>query len=292
MSLRLPCRSMPCWGTSRPRSRGRRSRCWWRRPAPARHTAFRWLLQASPGPPARRSRAGAAPARRARRRRAHGQHPRRAGRRDRRLSRRFGSKSSRQTRIEVVTEGVFTRMILDDPGLDGVAAVLFDEFHERSLDADLGLALARDAQQGLREDLRLLVMSATLDGARYRQAAGRRAGDREPRPGVSGRDPLSRPRSGEAPSRTQVAEAVAAGAGADTGAVLAFLPGQGEIRRTEKRLREQVGRPHRRHRIRSTARSTPRSRTAPSRRRPPGSARWCWPPRSPRPPSPSRASAW
>ncbi len=79
---------------------------------------------------------------------------------------RFGSKVSRKTRIEVVTEGVFTRLILDDPGLDGVSAVLFDEFHERSLDADLGLALARDAQEGLREDLKLLVMSATIDGAR------------------------------------------------------------------------------------------------------------------------------
>src|SRR5262252_3017656 len=79
---------------------------------------------------------------------------------------RFGSKVSRATRIEVVTEGIFTRMILDDPALEGVAAVLFDEFHERSLDADLGLALARDAQHGLREDLKLLVMSATLDGAR------------------------------------------------------------------------------------------------------------------------------
>src|SRR6476661_8412910 len=79
---------------------------------------------------------------------------------------RFGSKVSRKTRIEVVTEGVFTRLILDDPGLDGVSAVLFDEFHERSLDADLGLALARDAQEGLREDLKILVMSATIDGAR------------------------------------------------------------------------------------------------------------------------------
>src|SRR4030095_12651157 len=74
--------------------------------------------------------------------------------------------------IEVVTEGVFTRLILDDPSLDGIAAVLFDEFHERSLDADLGLALARDAQQGLREDLRLLVMSATLDGARIARLLG------------------------------------------------------------------------------------------------------------------------
>src|SRR3954471_19944676 len=79
---------------------------------------------------------------------------------------RFGSRVSARTRIEVVTEGVFTRLILDDPELGGIAAVLFDEFHERSLDADLGLALARDAQQGLREDLRILVMSATIDGAR------------------------------------------------------------------------------------------------------------------------------
>src|SRR5206468_1828994 len=79
---------------------------------------------------------------------------------------RFGSKISRETRIEVVTEGIFTRQILDDPELNGIAAVLFDEFHERSLDADLGLALARDVQTGLREDLRILVMSATLDGAR------------------------------------------------------------------------------------------------------------------------------
>src|SRR3954469_15972467 len=85
---------------------------------------------------------------------------------------RFGSKVSARTRIEVVTEGVFTRLILDDPELNGVGAVLFDEFHERSLDADLGLALARDAQTGLREDLRILVMSATLDGARVGKLLG------------------------------------------------------------------------------------------------------------------------
>src|SRR5215469_10335320 len=78
---------------------------------------------------------------------------------------RLASKVSARTRVEVVTEGVFTRMIQGDPGLDGVAAVLFDEFHERSLDADLGLAFARDAQGLLRPDLRLVVMSATLDGA-------------------------------------------------------------------------------------------------------------------------------
>src|SRR5204863_6602994 len=85
---------------------------------------------------------------------------------------RFGSRVSAKTRIEVVTEGVFTRLILDDPELTGVAAVLFDEFHERSLDADLGLALAHDAQQGLRENLKILVMSATIDGARVAALLG------------------------------------------------------------------------------------------------------------------------
>ena len=80
------------------------------------------------------------------------------------LRMRLETKVSAKTRIEVVTEGVFARLILDDPSLADVAAVLFDEFHERSLDADLGLALALDAQSGLRDDLRLLVMSATLDG--------------------------------------------------------------------------------------------------------------------------------
>jgi ATP-dependent helicase HrpB len=85
---------------------------------------------------------------------------------------RLDAKVSRRTRIEVVTEGVFTRMILDDPELTGIAAVLFDEFHERSLDADLGLALALDAA-ALRDDLRVLVMSATIDGARVAELLDR-----------------------------------------------------------------------------------------------------------------------
>src|SRR5215831_9021289 len=85
---------------------------------------------------------------------------------------RMQSKVSARTRIEVVTEGVFTRQILADPELAGVACVIFDEFHERSLDADLGLALARDAQGVLREDLRLVVMSATLDGAAVARLLG------------------------------------------------------------------------------------------------------------------------
>ena len=152
---------------------------------------------------------------------------------------RFGSKVSRRTRIEVVTEGVFTRLILDDPSLDGVAAVLFDEFHERSLDADLGLALARDAQTGLREDLKLLVMSATLDGARVAKLLGDaavvesegRAFPVETR--YLGRDARAR-------LENQVADAVERALRAESGSLLVFLPGAGEIRRTETLLRERV----------------------------------------------------
>src|SRR5215218_1413925 len=155
---------------------------------------------------------------------------------------RFGSKVSRRTRIEVITEGIFTRLILDDPSLDGVAAVLFDEFHERSLDADLGLALALDAQAGLREDLRLLVMSATLDGARVARLLSEapviesegRAYPVETR--YLGRDPNRR-------IDYQVADAVTRALRAETGSILVFLPGQGEIRRVETLLRERIGDP-------------------------------------------------
>jgi ATP-dependent helicase HrpB len=152
---------------------------------------------------------------------------------------RFGSKVSRKTRIEVVTEGIFTRQVMDDPELTGIGAVLFDEFHERSLDADLGLALARDAQQGLREDLRILVMSATIDGARVASLLGDapvieslgRAFPVETR--YLGRKP-------DAPLERQMAEAIAKALRADPGSVLAFLPGAAEIRRTESQLAERV----------------------------------------------------
>src|SRR5262245_25878373 len=152
---------------------------------------------------------------------------------------RFEAKVSRKTRVELVTEGVFTRMILDDPMLDGVAAVLFDEFHERSLDADLGLALARDVQQGLREDLKLLVMSATLDGARIAKLLGdapviESAGRAFP---VETRYLGRYPR---APIERQVADAVTRALRSDPGSVLVFLPGAGEIARTESLLRERV----------------------------------------------------
>lgn len=152
---------------------------------------------------------------------------------------RFGSKISRATRIEVVTEGIFSRQILDDPELNGVAAVLFDEFHERSLDADLGLALARDAQTGLREDLRILVMSATLDGARV----GKLLGD-APVVASEGRAfPVQTRylgRKSDAPLERQMADAIATALRADPGSVLAFLPGAAEIRRTQNFLGERV----------------------------------------------------
>jgi ATP-dependent helicase HrpB len=155
---------------------------------------------------------------------------------------RFGSRISKRTRIEVVTEGVFTRLVLDDPSLDGIAAVLFDEFHERSLDADLGLALARDVQQGLREDLKLLVMSATLDGARVAALLGAapviesqgRSFAVETR--YLGRDARAR-------IEPQVADAVERALRAETGSLLVFLPGAGEIRRTETMLKERVSDP-------------------------------------------------
>jgi ATP-dependent helicase HrpB len=152
---------------------------------------------------------------------------------------RFSSKVSRATRIEVVTEGIFSRQILDDPELSGVAAVLFDEFHERSLDADLGLALARDAQTGLRDDLRILVMSATLDGARVAHLLGGApviASEGRAFPVVTrylGRKP-------DAPLERQMADAIATALRADPGSVLAFLPGAAEIRRTERILGERV----------------------------------------------------
>ncbi len=85
---------------------------------------------------------------------------------------RLDTRVSGATRVEVVTEGVATRMILSDPELSGIAAILFDEFHERSLDGDFALALALDVREALRPDLKLLVMSATLDGARVATLLG------------------------------------------------------------------------------------------------------------------------
>ncbi|WP_332679131.1 ATP-dependent helicase HrpB [Brevundimonas sp.] len=152
---------------------------------------------------------------------------------------RLQSRIGPRTRIEVITEGVFTRMILDDPGLEGVGAVLFDEFHERSLDADLGLALARETQGLLREDLRLLVMSATLDiagvsgllgGAPVIEAEGRMF---PVETFYLGRNAAER-------IEDAAARAVRSALAEQTGSILVFLPGQGEIHRTAQRLKDAV----------------------------------------------------
>ncbi len=152
---------------------------------------------------------------------------------------RLDSRVGPKTRIEVVTEGVFTRMILDDPELAGVAAVLFDEFHERSLEGDLGLALARDVQSGLRPDLKLLVMSATLDAARVAALLGD-----APVIVSEGRmfpvEHVYRPRDPRARLEEETAAAVRAALAAEHGSALVFLPGVREIERTAEALRASV----------------------------------------------------
>jgi ATP-dependent helicase HrpB len=151
---------------------------------------------------------------------------------------RLETRTSARTRVEIVTEGVFARMIVDDPALAGVAAVLFDEFHERSLDADLGLALALESQAVLREDLRLLVMSATIDGARTSsllkgpviESSGRAF---PVETFYLGRDPGQR-------IEQAMANAILRALSAEPGSILAFLPGRGEIDRTAERLKERL----------------------------------------------------
>jgi ATP-dependent helicase HrpB len=146
------------------------------------------------------------------------------------------------TRIEVVTEGVFTRLILEDPSLDGIGAILFDEFHERSLAADLGLALGLDARAALRPDLRILVMSATLDAT----AVAGLLGDAPVIKSEGHAFPVVTRHLGRNARRRiedEVADAIAHALRAEQGSVLAFLPGQGEVRRTGALLAERVGDP-------------------------------------------------
>lgn len=151
---------------------------------------------------------------------------------------RLDARVSRRTRIEVVTEGVFTRMILDDPELTGIAAVLFDEFHERSLDADLGLALALDAA-ALRDDLRVLVMSATIDGARVAELL-----DGAPVVVSEGRafpvETIWRDRDPLVKIEDQVTRVVLEALRDQPGSALVFLPGQAEIGRVAERLAGRV----------------------------------------------------
>ncbi len=149
------------------------------------------------------------------------------------------NKTGPDTMIEVVTEGILTRRLQRDPSLEGVAAVIFDEFHERNLQADLGLALCLDCQAGLREDLRILVMSATLDTAPIAELMGDvpvitsagRAFPVETR--YLGKPPVDRFRDTLGPA---VCAAVKQALQDDAGSILVFLPGEGEIRRAETLL--------------------------------------------------------
>ena len=153
---------------------------------------------------------------------------------------RLDSKTSAKTRVLVVTEAIFVNRIIEDPELAGISAVLFDEAHERHLDSDLGLALALESRAVLRNDLRILVMSATIDGARFAKLLGNRAPVIE----SEGRaNPLriewlgSRP---DARIEDAMADAVMQAWRETEGELLAFLPGIGEIERTREHLEARL----------------------------------------------------
>lgn len=150
---------------------------------------------------------------------------------------RLDRKISPSTRIEVVTEGILTRRLQADAALSDVGLLIFDEFHERSLDGDLGLALALDAQTGLCEDLKILVMSATLDEVRLSRHLGN-----APVISAGGRIFPVETRYGERPERSMLARdtarAIRGNLAEAKGGILAFLPGEAEIRRTEEALRD------------------------------------------------------
>jgi ATP-dependent helicase HrpB len=152
---------------------------------------------------------------------------------------RFDSRTSERTRVEVVTEGILTRRILADPALEGVAAVIFDEFHERSLQTDLALTLCLDVRSGLREDLKLLVMSATLDAGPIAALLGD-----APVISAEGRIFPVEERYGaddrQSSIESRMTAAVRRALGETAGDILAFLPGAGEIRRTAERLAEAM----------------------------------------------------
>ena len=152
---------------------------------------------------------------------------------------RLESKVSARTRIEVVTEGILTRRLQSDPELAGTGLLIFDEFHERSLDADLGLALALDIQRALRPDLRILVMSATLDEQGVAALLGNApviASAHRPFP-VTTRY-LEKPPSDDTPR--EMTALIKRALAEEAGSVLAFLPGEGEIRRVQEALEQNL----------------------------------------------------
>ncbi|BBK31019.1 ATP-dependent helicase HrpB [Stella humosa] len=152
---------------------------------------------------------------------------------------RLESRVGPATRIEVVTEGIFLRRIQGDPGLDGVAAVIFDEFHERSVDADLALALTLETRGALRPDLRLVVMSATLDGA----PLARLLGDAETIEAEGRMFPVEirhADRARDDAVEIRAADTARRALAEGPGDVLVFLPGMAEIRRAERHLAERL----------------------------------------------------
>ncbi len=158
---------------------------------------------------------------------------------------RMESRQSGATRLLVLTEGIFRNMIQSDPELAGISAVLFDEVHERSLDSDFGLALALDAQAGLRPDLRLVAMSATLDGARFAKLLDAPVIESEGR-----MFPLTLRHVGrraEARIEDEMAATIRRALAEEAGDLLAFLPGVGEIERTAERLEGIAAQVHRLH---------------------------------------------
>lgn len=197
-------------------------------------------------------------------------------------------KTGPATIIEVITEGVLTRMLQSDPALEGVGALLFDEFHERSLLSDLALALAWESREALREDLRIALMSATLDG----EAAAALL-DGAPRITSEGRNYpvgltyLGRP--GDRDLEAATARAVGRALAEQEGDVLVFLPGEGEIRRTMERILPRPGVKISPSTAGSRRRSRMRFSPPPAR----GSGGWFWPPPSPRQVLPFRGfEAW
>ena len=152
---------------------------------------------------------------------------------------RLENRVSRETRIEVLTEGILTRMLIDDPALEGVGVVIFDEFHERSLQSDEALALTRQARALLRDDLKIVVMSATIDTTLLSQALDAPVVESE------GKMFPVEIRRGKEADASNVAELVARTVREaherEKGDILAFLPGEGEIRRCEELLGECLG---------------------------------------------------
>lgn len=156
---------------------------------------------------------------------------------------RLDVKVGRDTRIEVMTDGLFLRRLQEDPSLDGVAAVLFDEVHERGVDGDLALALCLEARAALRDDLRLVAMSATLDAAPFAALMKQAIGEDAPLVSSAGRAfPVAVRYFDALPAGSRiesaVADAVRMALREETGSILAFLPGVGEIRRVEALLND------------------------------------------------------